>query len=77
MKLIAVNGRKWSKGVMRAALRASLGSQQMLSLLAENAEYISTYQVDYHGGEQYPHLVRNDAQPDLLNEIIQPMAASR
>ena len=77
MKLIAVNGRKWSKDVMRAALRASVSGQQVLSLLAENAEYISTYQVDYHGGEQYPHLVRNDSQPDLLGGIIQPMAASR
>lgn len=75
MKLIAVNGRKWSKDVMRSALRTGVHSQQPLALLAENAEYYNTYQVDYHGGEQYPHLVRVEAQPDTLGEIIKPMAA--
>jgi predicted metalloprotease with PDZ domain len=75
MKLIAVNGRKWSKDVMRSALRTGVHSQQPLALLAENSEYYNTYQVDYHGGEQYPHLVRVEAQPDTLGEIIKPMAA--
>jgi predicted metalloprotease with PDZ domain len=74
MKLIAVNGRKWSKDVMRSVLRASVHGPQPLALLAENGEYFSTYQVDYHGGEQYPHLVRVEAQPDTLGEIIKPMA---
>lgn len=74
MKIIAVNGRKWSKDVMRAALRSGTHGQQALAILAENAEYYSTYQVDYHGGERYPHLVRNDGQPDLLDENIKPLA---
>ncbi len=74
MKLIAVNGRKWSKDVMRSALRTAVHSGQPLALLAENGEYYNTYQVDYHRGEQYPHLVRVEAQPDTLGEIIKPMA---
>src|ERR1043166_7113153 len=52
MRIIAVNGRKWSKDVVRAALRASVHSQQPLSLLAENGEYYSTYQVNYHEGDR-------------------------
>jgi predicted metalloprotease with PDZ domain len=75
MKLIGINGRKWSKDVMRSALRAGLHSQEPLTLLAENGDYLNTYQVRYHDGEQYPHLVRVDAQPDVLGDIIKPMAA--
>lgn len=73
MKIIAVNGRKWSRDTMRAALRASIHSQQPLAILAENGDYISTYNVDYHSGEKYPHLVRSEGQPDVLGEIIKPL----
>ena len=69
MKLIAVNGRKYSKDIVRAALKASVSSRQPIALLVENAEYYTVYQVDYHGGDRYPHLVRNEAQPDMLSEI--------
>ena len=74
MKLIAVNNRQYSKEVIRAALKAGTNSKQPVSLLVENAEYYATYEVDYHGGDRYPHLVRDEAQPDLLGNIIKPMA---
>ncbi|HEX7287923.1 MAG TPA: M61 family peptidase [Candidatus Angelobacter sp.] len=74
MKVIGVNGRKWSKDVMRAALRTGTRNQQALAILAENGEYLNTYQVDYHGGEKYPHLIRNDVQLDVLSEIARPLA---
>jgi predicted metalloprotease with PDZ domain len=74
MKIIAVNGRKWSKDVVRAALRASVHGQQPLALLAENGEYYSSYQVNYHEGERYPHLVREEGRPDMLDEMIKPLA---
>ncbi len=74
MKLIGVNGRKYSKDVMRSALQSGTGSTQPMELLLENAEYYLTAKVDYHGGERYPHLVRNESQPDLLTEIIKPLS---
>ncbi len=74
MKMIAVNGRKWSKDIVRAALRGSVHNQQPIALLAENGEYYNTYQVNYHEGDRYPHLVRNEGQPDMLDEIIKPLA---
>jgi predicted metalloprotease with PDZ domain len=77
MKLIAVNGRKWSKEVVRAALRGSVKNQQPIALLAENGEYFSTYQVNYHEGERYPHLMREDGQPNILDEIIKPQAGAQ
>ena len=73
MKIIAVNGRKWSKDLVRAALQASLTNQKPIALLAENGEYYSTYPVDYHHGERYPHFVRVEGQPNLLDDIIKPL----
>jgi hypothetical protein len=73
MKIIGVNGRKWSKDIVRAALQASLTNQKPIAILAENGEYYSTYTVDYHQGERYPHLVRVEGQLDLLDEIIKPI----
>jgi predicted metalloprotease with PDZ domain len=75
MKLIAVNGRKWSKDNIRAAMRAGVHNQQPLALLAENGEYYNTYPVNYHEGERYPHLVREDGQPNILDDIIKPMTS--
>jgi hypothetical protein len=77
MKLIGVNGRKYSKDVMRTALHASLNSQQPIALLVENGEYYSTLQVNYHDGNRYPHLVRDEGKPNLLDEIIKPLAPAQ
>ena len=76
MTLIAVNGRKYSKDVIRTALKSAMNSQQPIALLVENAEYYNTYQVDYHGGDRNPHLVRDDGKPDMLGEMIKGIAGS-
>ena len=41
-------------------------------LLVENTDYYKTYKLDYHGGEKYPHLVRDESKPDVLSDIIKP-----
>ncbi len=69
MKLIAVNGRQYSPDVLRDALKAGKTSSAPLELLVENTDYYKTYKVDYHGGEKYPHLERDESKPDLLTEI--------
>jgi predicted metalloprotease with PDZ domain len=69
MKLIAVNGRQYSAEVLRDALRAGKTSTAPLELLVENTDYYKNYTLDYHGGERYPHLVRDESKPDLLSEI--------
>ena len=70
MKLIAVNGRKFSADVLRDAMRAAKSGSDPLELLMENTDYFRTFKVDYHGGEKYPHLERDAAKPDVLTEII-------
>jgi predicted metalloprotease with PDZ domain len=70
MKLLAVNGRRFTFDVFRDQLRASTTSKQPLQLLVENNDYFQTVELDYQGGEKYPHLVRDDSKPDTLSDII-------
>lgn len=72
MKLVAVNGREFSADVLRDALKTGKSSQQPMELLIENADYYKTYKIDYHEGEKYPHLVRDESKPDTLSEIMKP-----
>jgi predicted metalloprotease with PDZ domain len=70
MKVVAVNGRRFSADTLSAALKAGKNNSAPLELLVENTDYFKTYKLDYHGGEQYPHLVRDESKPDMLTEII-------
>jgi len=70
MKVVAVNGRRFSPEVFRDAIKAAKGTTTPTELLIENTDYYKTYKIDYHGGEKYPHLVRDDSKPDLLTEIM-------
>jgi predicted metalloprotease with PDZ domain len=70
MKLVAVNGRKFSADVLHDALKAGKNGGAALELLVENTDYYKTYKVDYHGGEKFPHLVRDESKPDLLSDIL-------
>jgi predicted metalloprotease with PDZ domain len=70
MKLIAVNGRQFSPEVLHDALKAGKNSNQPLELLVENTDYYKTYKLDYHAGEKYPHLIRDESKPDILTEIL-------
>jgi predicted metalloprotease with PDZ domain len=72
MKVIAVNGRRFTPQVFRDALWASKDKSQPLQLLVENTDYFGTFNLDYHGGEKYPHLVRDESKPDMLTDIIRP-----
>ncbi len=69
MKVLAVNGRRWSIDVFRDALRTAKGGSRPIELLVENADFFKTYSVDYHGGEKYPHLERTSGE-DRLSKII-------
>lgn len=77
MKLIAVNGHRWSPEVLREAIKAARNSSAPIELLVENAEYFKTYSLDYHEGEKYPHLERIPEQADVLSQILKPLTAGR
>ena len=75
MKLVAVNGRKWSPDILSDHLKAGKSAPGALELLVEDGELYRTLAVDYHDGLREPHLVRDEAKPDLLAAIIAPHAA--
>jgi len=70
MRLIAVNGKKFNAEVLRDVLRAAKNNSAPIELLIENTDYYRTFKLDYHAGEKYPHLVRDESKNDLLGEII-------
>lgn len=74
MKLIAVNGRKFTPAVFEHAIAAAKTDKSPIELLVENEDYYKTYKVDYHGGLKYPYLVREKGVPDRLSKIIAPHA---
>jgi predicted metalloprotease with PDZ domain len=73
MKLVAVNGRKWTPTVLHAAVKAAQGTDLPIELLVENAQYFKTYPIAYHDGEKNPHLERVPDQPDVLADILKPL----
>jgi predicted metalloprotease with PDZ domain len=70
MKVVAVNGHRFSPEILRDAIKAAKTGPAPIELLVENTEYYKTYKLDYHAGETYPHLVRDDSKPDVLSEIL-------
>ena len=70
MKLIAVDGKKFTRYVIRDGLRLAAGTTSPMELLAQNGDFFKTYPVEYHGGERYPFLERITSRPDLLSAII-------
>ena len=72
--LVAVNGRKYDPDILRDALRLGKANGQNLELLIMNGDYYKTFTVNYHDGEKYAHLVRDPSRPDVLSDIIKPLA---
>ena len=70
MKVVAVNGRKFSGEILRDAIRMGKTSSNPLELIVENTSYYNVYKINYHGGEKYPHLTRDPSKPDTLSDII-------
>ena len=74
MKLVAVNGRKWTQDILREAILAAKSSKEPIELMVENEDFYHTVKVDWHEGEKYPHLERIAGKADLLSEIAKAKA---
>jgi predicted metalloprotease with PDZ domain len=75
MRLVAVNGQRWSPDVLHEAILRGKDGQGGIELLVENQGYFETLFVDYHGGERYPHLQAIGGKPDVLSQIAKMKAA--
>jgi predicted metalloprotease with PDZ domain len=71
--LVAVNGRKYNPDILHDALKSGKGNGPSLELLVMNGDYFKTFTLNYHDGEKYAHLVRDESKPDVLGDIIKPL----
>jgi predicted metalloprotease with PDZ domain len=69
-KLIAVNGRRYSKELLQDVLKT--GGSRPITLLVEDGDTFKTYDLHYSGQARYPRLERDSQTPDLLTAIETP-----
>jgi predicted metalloprotease with PDZ domain len=72
MKLVAVNGRRFSIDELKRAIAGSKASAGPIECIVENGSYFSVVRVDYHGGTRYPHLERASG-----DDVLASIAAAR
>lgn len=71
-QIVAINGRKYSPDVLHQAISTARSSTQPIVLLLNTDDLYRTVDVDYHGGDRYPHLERVPGTVDLLGQIMAP-----
>ncbi len=74
MTAVAVDGKAYTPAVLRDAVTAAKSRKTPIQLLVNNEGAVQTYSLDYHGGQQYPHLTRDNSKPDILTQTITPLA---
>jgi predicted metalloprotease with PDZ domain len=73
-RILAVNGRQFSVEELNKTLVELKTRTGPITLLISSAGFVESHDIDYHGGPRYPHLIRDDAARDYLNEILKPRA---
>jgi predicted metalloprotease with PDZ domain len=77
MKVLAVNNRLYTHDGLEDAIKAAKENSQPITLLVVVDDYVRTCTINYHGGERYPHLVRQDDKPDYLDDLIKAQVAGQ
>ena len=72
-KIIAVNGNIFSAAALKAAVQHSKDSTEPIHLILQSDTFVTFADIDYHGGERYPSLVRVDGTIPYLDDIITPL----
>jgi predicted metalloprotease with PDZ domain len=73
MKIIAVNGRRWSGAQLHNSLVEARKTGQPIEMIVENGEFYKTYSLAYFDGDLQPHLERDRSQDDVLTEIFKAL----
>jgi predicted metalloprotease with PDZ domain len=73
MKVIGVNGKKFSTNRLRDAIADSV-TRKKIEFLMEDGEDLRTVVVPYAEGLRYLELARVDGKPDVLADILKPRA---
>jgi predicted metalloprotease with PDZ domain len=75
MTLMAVDGQALTNDVLTYVSIQAQHSNEPTAFLIQQDGWYHTYQVNYHGGPKYPHLVRIAGTPDMLAQIMGPHAS--
>ncbi|HXW17036.1 MAG TPA: hypothetical protein VEJ39_01955 [Candidatus Acidoferrales bacterium] len=73
LKIIGVNSRQFSIDELKRAIQDSKMNSAAIEIQADNAGTLESHQIQYHGGNRFPHLERVDGTPDYLDEILKPL----
>jgi predicted metalloprotease with PDZ domain len=73
VRVVGVNGRSWSPDALHEELSAAENSAAPLELLVVRGGQLVTYRLTHRAGERYPHLERDAARADLLEQILKPL----
>jgi len=77
MKVVGVNGRVYTHDLLEDAIDAAKGNTAPIMVLVVDDDYYRTATIQAHGGERYPHLVRDESKPDYLGDLMKPRAAAQ
>lgn len=72
MKITEVSGKPFTLEALKSAVAGSASSPVQLTVA--NGPQVQAYSIDYHGGLKNPHLQRAQNHPDVLDEILKPLA---
>jgi predicted metalloprotease with PDZ domain len=72
-KIIAVNGNIFSADAVRTAIKEAKGKTEPIHLILQSDTFVTTADIDYHGGERYPVLQRVEGTPAYLDDITKPL----
>ena len=73
MRLVSVNGRNFTASLLHEAIVAAETNNKPITVTADNGGFVHSYDIQYHGGERYPHLDRIASLPDLLDDTLRPL----
>lgn len=75
-KITGINGLAFSVDELKRAIQNSKANAAGIEIEIENAGKLQHHKIQYHGGNQFPHLERLNDAPDYLDEILRPLTAS-
>jgi predicted metalloprotease with PDZ domain len=73
-KIIGINGAVYSGDALREAIDDAKGTDKPIRLIVQKENALTTVDLNYHDGQRYPALVRDESKPDLLDEITKPLS---
>ena len=75
-KIVAVNDIGYSDDSLKDALKKAKNSTEPIEFIVSNDNHFRTLKINYHDGEKYPHLERDNSVPDLMDDILKPLAST-